>query len=100
MTALAKHVALGLCGVLVACKIEPIGELEIDEPMAMELPRTVQPLELPAIDEVGGAARWAEEPEQAEETSPRESMVAIGRDLVLPFWIVWSLVGRAEPPPQ
>ena len=99
MRAIAKQVALGLGGVLVACKIEPIDELEISEPVAMELPGTVQPLEVPAVDEAG-AARWAEDPEQAEEMSPRGSMVAIGRDLVLPFWILWDLVGRAEPRPQ
>ena len=99
MRAIAKQVALGLGGVLVACKIEPIEELQISEPMAMELPGTVQPLELPVVDEAG-AARWAEEPEQAEEMSPQGSMVAIGRDLVLPVWILWSLAGRAEPPPQ
>jgi hypothetical protein len=91
---------MGLCGALAACKIEPIEELEIDEPMAMELPDTVQPLALPAVDVAGGAARWGEEPEQPEDASPRGSMAAIGRDLVLPFWIVWGLAGPAEPPPQ
>ncbi len=55
-----KRDALALIGLLTACKIEPIEELELEEHTPISLPDTVQPrsTELPRDDQ--GAARWDE----------------------------------------
>lgn len=57
---LAGLVATALCSGVVACKVEPIEDLELEERMPIELPGTVQPLSNELSDDARGAARWDE----------------------------------------
>lgn len=60
MSAMNGVITLGLCGLLVACKVEPIEELELVEPTPIEMPGTVQPLSAELPQDARGAIRWDE----------------------------------------
>lgn len=53
-------VALELCGGAIACKVEPIEGLDLEERPSIELPGVVQPLSNELPDDARGAARWDE----------------------------------------
>lgn len=59
MSTMNAVITLGLC-LLVACKVEPIEELELAEPTRIELPGTVQPLSTELPQDARGAIRWDE----------------------------------------
>jgi hypothetical protein len=71
---IAQRIAWGLLGLLVACKIEPIEELELEEPTPIELPFIVQPSASHLADDARGAARW-------DEALQRHLAFAIGPEL-------------------
>lgn len=100
--ALARMViGLALGSIAGACKIEPIASLELDEPVVIELPGTVQPWALPRVDE--GRERGGEPAEVAAagvhaDASVWRLVAAAGRDVLLPLEVLWVLAGRAEAP--
>lgn len=75
MSSIGQRIAWSLWGLLVACKIEPIEELEeLEEHTPIELPSIVQPFSSQLADDARGAARW-------DESLQRHLAFAIGPEL-------------------
>jgi hypothetical protein len=99
VTLARRVITLGLGGIGVACKIEPIETLEVEEPVTIELPGTVQPLELPRLEagrERDGEPAWVSGGHEG--ASLRRLVAAVGPDVVLPLQVLWVLAGRLEAP--
>lgn len=105
-----KHLAtctlLGLCALGVACKIEPIEELELTERPPLELPSAVVPLATARPDDTRDAASWEEALQRhlAFATSPElagRRPGSAGAPLTVGFVIaVWQAAGLSPSGPE